>query len=285
MERLPDDWSEMDDLDSVESSTEPATFLEAAAQFAAKPAQQVTCYACQGSKVFRSKFTGRIVGDCFACGGTGLVSPRAAKSHATRSANKAKAEAAKLDRITQFTAAHKDVLAFLGARADRWDFARSLLLTFANTGTLSPGQLAAAYRCMESDQARQQARQATIAATEPQGSGLDLSALPAGRYAVPNGDTRLKVLIARPAPPSQYAGYIFVSDAAEYGSRTKFGRQAPGKTYTGKIQAELTEIVKDPKAAAAAYGKLTGTCGVCGRHLEDAESIARGIGPICASRF
>ena len=138
---------------------------------------------------------------------------------------------------------------------------------------------------MEEDAARDKARQAAIVSAEPQGNGLDLSPLPAGRYAVPGSDSRLKIKIEKPAAPSKYAGWVFVKDAAEYGHGNNYGRQAPGKTYTGKIQSELKAILGDPKAAAAAYGKLTGTCGVCGRHLEDAESIARGIGPVCASRF
>ncbi len=272
------------DLDTV-AVAQPANFLQHAAQFAAANTELVTCYACKGSKVFRSQFTGRVVGECYSCKGTGQVSPKAAKTHATRKANVAAAVQAKLDRIAAFTAAHTDVLIYLGARAERWDFARNVLKTFADTGSLTPNQLAAAHRCMEQDAARDKARQAAIVAAEPHGTGLDLSKVPAGRYAVPNGDTRLKVLINRPKAPSKWSGYIFVSDAAEYGNRQDYGRQAPGKTYTGKIQAELATIAADPKAAAAAYGKLTGTCGVCGTHLEDSESIARGIGPVCASRF
>ncbi len=36
---------------------------------------------------------------------------------------------------------------------------------------------------------------------------------------------------------------------------------------------------------AAAFGKLYGICGVCGRELTDEKSIAAGIGPICARRL
>ena len=43
--------------------------------------------------------------------------------------------------------------------------------------------------------------------------------------------------------------------------------------------------LKDPLAAQVAYGKLTGTCGYCGRVLEDEESVERGIGPICAQKY
>ena len=120
----------------------------------------------------------------------------------------------------------------------------------------------------------------------PPADGIDLSSLPAGRYAVPGGDTRLKVKISKPED-GRWAGFVFVSDAAEYGSGKRYGTQHPGEgdMYQGQIQDALKEIMKDPLAASMAYGLLTETCGVCGRTLEDPQSVARGIGPICASRF
>jgi hypothetical protein len=114
--------------------------------------------------------------------------------------------------------------------------------------------------------------------------GLDLSKVPAGRYAVPGSDTRLKVLIDQPTR-GRWAGYTFVKDAAVYGQGQRYGVQRPGQAYGGGIVDALRVIAADPYAASAAYGRLTSTCGVCGRHLEDAESVARGIGPVCAGRF
>lgn len=115
-------------------------------------------------------------------------------------------------------------------------------------------------------------------------AALDLSGVPSGRYAVPDGDTRLKVKIDH-VTEGKWAGWTFVKDAAEYGQGRKYGSQRPGQTYRGAIEEQLRAIAADPRAASAAYGKLTSTCGVCGRHLEDEESVARGIGPICAGRF
>lgn len=110
---------------------------------------------------------------------------------------------------------------------------------------------------------------------------LDLSQLPSGRYAVPDGDTRLKVEVQN-VDNGKWRGWVFVKDAAEYGTGQRYGAQRPGKTYDGKVATELQLILRDPKAASLAYGKLMRRCGVCGRVLEDAESVARGIGPICA---
>lgn len=126
-------------------------------------------------------------------------------------------------------------------------------------------------------------RSAAPAAVEG-ASGLDLSSLPSGRYAVPGGDTRLKLKIDN-VDKGKWEGWVFVKDAAEYGQQKRYGKQAPGKRYSGDVQEALQAILADPKAAAAAYGHLTSTCGVCNAPLENEESVERGIGPICAQKF
>lgn len=118
--------------------------------------------------------------------------------------------------------------------------------------------------------------------------GLDLSPLPmtgeTTYFAVPGGDTRLKVRIDRPAD-GKWAGFIFVKDGAVYGEGARYGKQAPGQRYVGDIEAELAAILADPFAALRRYAELTNHCGVCNRPLEDAESVARGIGPVCARKL
>ena len=74
-----------------------------------------------------------------------------------------------------------------------------------------------------------------------------------------------------------------------------------GETYLGKITAEgklfasrdcdasnralIEQVGRDPLAAAVAHGHKTGNCAMCGRELTDPDSVARGIGPICADNF
>ena len=113
---------------------------------------------------------------------------------------------------------------------------------------------------------------------------LDLGDLPEGRYAVPDGSTRLKVRISKPTE-GRWAGFIFVKDASEYGVGERYGQQRPGGAYGGGIIDELEAILADPRAASTRYGLLVGRCGVCNRHLEDEASVAEGIGPVCASRL
>lgn len=51
--------------------------------------------------------------------------------------------------------------------------------------------------------------------------------------------------------------------------------------YVWKLKVE--ELIS-PQVAAQ-MGRATGYCVICGRHLSDEESVAKGIGPICAQRY
>lgn len=274
---------------------EPKDFLEAAAAFAAKPEAQrtITCPACRGTGEFVSKYTGRVVGDCHACKGTGTVNPAAFKRRQTWIANERNGthaakerakEADKAARIAAFREQFPSECAWVDANAPHNRFAASLLENLNGWASLTDRQLTAVRSGIARDAERAEAIERAANTNPRNQSGLDLSGLPAGMYAVPGSDSRLKVRVSRPVPPSKWAGWIFVDDGAAYGHARKYGRQSPTGRYTGGIETELTAICKDPRAAMAAYGHLTGKCGICGRHLEDAESIARGIGPVCYSK-
>ncbi len=165
------------------------------------------------------------------------------------------------------------VTEWLVANKDESEFADSLYKAGIRYGHLTEGQTNAVLNNISRD------------GDTSKDSELDLSPLLKGFYSVPDGNTRLKVAIRRPGKNSTWQGWIFVDDGAAYGSRKNYGRQGPDSLYRGDIRDALAAILEDPKAAMIAYGKLTGTCGVCGRKLEDEESVAAGIGPICASRF
>jgi hypothetical protein len=115
-------------------------------------------------------------------------------------------------------------------------------------------------------------------------AGIDLSHVPAGSYAVPGDPDRLKVLIEKPTV-GNWAGWTFVKDAAVYGWGGRLGKIEPGGTYVGKSMDKVAAIAADPVSAMAEYGHITGTCGKCRRPLEDPESVARGIGPVCYQKM
>lgn len=154
------------------------------------------------------------------------------------------------------------------------EFAGSLLTAGKRYGSLTDGQLNAVLRNLDEGKA-----------TSDKDSALDLSPLVKGYYAVPDGDTRLKIAVRRPGKDSRYHGWTFVDDGAAYGNRRTYGKQAPDGLYKGGIQDELRAVLANPLEAMIAYGKLTGTCGKCGRILEDEQSVAAGIGPICAQKM
>lgn len=190
----------------------------------------------------------------------------------------------RIDAKNAWIEAHRDVIRWIYDNLPNNSFAGSLVRQY-ELGPLTKGQVDAVRKILLEDVTRAARALDEIVRAEPNGSDLDLTSIPEGFYAVPNGATRLKIKIDRPTPPSKWSGFIFVSDGAEYGQQKKYGRQAPGKLYTGEIKDALRAILADPKAASAAYGKLVGRCGVCGKKLEDAESVERGIGPVCARKF
>lgn len=52
----------------------------------------------------------------------------------------------------------------------------------------------------------------------------------------------------------------------------------------GERQLALQAIADNPREAAINYGKQLGRCSICNRELTDADSIAAGIGPVCAEK-
>lgn len=284
------DFSDLDanlDAEQIVDTSAPKVDSSAVEAFygapQAKPEGEI-CYKCKGSGRYRvgnhQYGTYRDLGPCFTCGGSGSVSAAVAKAHRTKETNKA----AKAAEQNTWLKEHGDVTRWIGDKLPYSGFAQSLNTHFEKTGRLSVGQVIAVRKILAENVERAKARELAVVAAAPQGNGLSLSHVPAGRYAVPNGDTRLKVLIKKPEAPSKWAGFIFVSDGAEYGQARNYGRQAPGKTYSGMIENELRQIAADPRAAAVAYGKLTGTCCLCGRKLENEASVEAGIGPICAAK-
>lgn len=168
----------------------------------------------------------------------------------------------------------KHILDWLDANRASEEFAASLYAAGIRYGSLTDNQMACVERSVKT----------AVTAADPDDQ-IDLSELPTGYYAVPDGDTRLKIAIRRPRKNSNWFGWIFVDDGAEYGARKNYGRQGPDALYTGQIRDELRAVLADPLVALKAYGILTGSCGVCGRKLEDEESVALGIGPICAGKL
>ncbi len=252
------------------------------------------CSGCNGSGIIHVYHRGGGWGQrgtpkkCWkGCNGTGYLktSPeeRAANKR-KRQEKKASVASSHIAEALEFLDANPNITAWLqaGIRAQS-EFHHSLNSAIRKYGSWTDGQLRAARKSTAKWLWRKRAKARDSAAAVVE--GLDISAIPSGTYAVPGGDTRLKIAIRRPGARSKWLGWIFVDDGAEYGSRQNYGRQRPGGVYEGKIVDQLKAILADPLEALAAYGQLTGSCGACGRLLEDEDSVARGIGPICYAKL
>lgn len=288
------DFSDLDDADlNASPSPAPSSFLVDTVRNARNQPQQTQCDRCRGS--------GQTPwGKCFRCGGSGratarrqlLTDPtsivRRQRGAQRRSKTQAQESAQRVAQTEEFTEKHGDVVRYLGERASRWDFARSLIGDLIRTGGLTDGQLAAARKAMQRDVERVAAREAT--ATSVAGVGLTrlleafATAAAAGvkRPKVRVGDLVFSVANAH----SRNVGCVYVkADGVYQGKITAEGRFYVSQEARAGIQPEVEAIARDPKAAAIAHGQRTGTCSVCGAELTNGESIARGIGPICAERF
>lgn len=229
-------------------------------------------------------WAGRAVGPCFKCKGTGIrkfkTSPESRAKAKERAIKKVALKAQALaDNAEAYREENADFVAYLEEVSGWNGFAANMLTAIKDYGSLTGPQRAA----VDKMHAKHIVKQAEKAAAPT--SGLDLTEVPAGLYAVPNGETRLKIAIRKPGKNSKWHGSIFVDDGAEYGNRQNYGRQLPGKEYEGKVVEQLIAIAADPLAAMKAYGNLVGHCGACGRKLEDEKSIELGIGPVCLAKF
>lgn len=287
------DFSDLDDFDAPAAKTTELT--EEQKQLnrdfgnhkTTSSTPRFPCGSCGGSGIFHS-WTGRAVGKCFKCKGTGYTRTdpvKLAQQRAKAAQKKMQREQEKIDQVCAFLESRPDIKEWLEYGCRKQDsFAQSLQASLNQYGAWTPNQLAAVERSLAriAERRAERAKAEAAVATDP--NALDLSGIPSGMYAVPGGETRLKLRINH-VTKGKWLGFIFVDDGAEYGARQKYGMQKPGGKYVGKLVEQLRTIAANPMEASAAYGRLVGVCGICGRKLEDEQSVAFGIGPICRAKF
>jgi hypothetical protein len=248
-----------------------------------------TCTKCRGSGRFVS-YTGRILGDCFQCKGKGSKSfaqsaDQRARNNANTAARKVRNASASFE---AFKVAQPAVAAWLETET-KFEFAVSLKASVEKFGALTEKQLAAALRCVARNAARDESRAQKIA-TAPE---LDVSAIAdALNRARAKTGKRPKLFVGgyafKFAPTTaRNPNAIYVRNAS---TKVYQGAISGGKFYVSReadagVTDKLVEIARDPKAAAIAHGFDTGICACCGLLLTNKDSVARGIGPICAETF
>lgn len=250
-----------------------------------------SCVKCGGTGSFRG-WSGRLVGRCFACEGKGYKLTKT--SPAQLAQNRARALDRKFDKLAEngrgFADQFPDVNAYLVARAGRWSFAQEMLVAASKYGHLTEGQMAAVRRAMARDAERAAADAQPKAAVDVNSLQPLITAL---KHARESGLKWARLTVAGEPPitfslakdSSSNAGCIYAKADGQYlGKITPDGQLR--LVSEGRAQeSAIREACKDPLAKAKLYGLQTGRCGCCGRELTDPESIAAGIGPICAGRF
>lgn len=114
---------------------------------------------------------------------------------------------------------------------------------------------------------------------EAKGKGNVEYNMPAGKYALQDDDNTWRFYQVDKPTEGRWKGYTFI----------KLLVGSPGNYRQVDIGAvrrhEILEIIDaNAKQAMVDYGLQSGHCGRCSSPLTDPESLARGLGPICAGK-
>lgn len=117
--------------------------------------------------------------------------------------------------------------------------------------------------------------------TAAKDSGLKF---PKARFLAPDGVRELRLSLA--GAGSKAPGSVQVVVGEQWIGRINADGAVVGSLATnGAVLATLAEIVKNPAAAAKAYGALMSRCSFCNLQLTDAGSVEVGYGPVCAKHY
>lgn len=187
-------------------------------------------------------------------------------------------------KATQWIEDHPAEWAWLVDNAESFDFAQSLLTSLRKWGGLTFGQLGAVQRCI----AKAKIRADKLANPTPVTStAIEEAFAKAVQADIKRPKLRLGEFKFSLAPVTgKNPGAIYIKRHDD----TYLGKVMGGKLFTvalvdSVLEQEIASVVNDPASSAIAYGKRWGKCSVCNRDLTDEASIAKGIGPVCATRF
>lgn len=104
--------------------------------------------------------------------------------------------------------------------------------------------------------------------------------LPDSKYALLDGQGGITFYEVRTGKKGKWTGFQFLDRLV--------GHPGDWMRYPvkGAAKAQVLDAISvDPKAAAICFSKHFTVCAVCGSPLSDPESMAAGLGPVCATRF
>jgi hypothetical protein len=245
-------------------------------------------------------YSGRALGECFTCKGTGTLtfssSPK--KRQAARD-NYMVQKQTRAEEGASWLTAHPEVAAYLNDKAEGGNnFAHDMLCRLTAKGSLTEGMLAAVLRGMARQEDWDAQRAAKHNDWKAEYLGADLSGLTkvfatarASGLKAPKlivGELR----ITRAKDDSSNPGFLYINSNEQsswarmyYGKVSPNSEFMPGRDAPDNMLELLGTLSGDVLSAAQAHGQKTGNCSCCNRELTDPQSIARGIGPVCAYRW
>ena len=256
------------------------------------------CPSCRGSGQFRS-YSGRVVGDCFKCKGKGTQtfktsSEQRAKSQASATATRDRKAATAAEQANAWLDANPVEAEWLRepVKGD-FTFHADMLAALVKYGELTERQEAAVRNAAAKSAARKLQWAADRAERDAGAAVLSLDKIRTGFDSAVRFLKRPKLRIAdiqfSLAPATgRNAGCIYVvraNDDTYLGKITQDDKFITSRDCTAADSETVARVAADPAAAATAHGHEFGNCSCCGRELTNPESVARGIGPICAERW
>ena len=258
---------------------------------AAKPAKQretFPCESCGGTGRYRGVRLHQPATECFACKGKGYFFTSRKDRMAKRAAGAARKQAKVATAQAAFIEQHPGLIERLRKEAEWNSFAGEMLQKFNQWQSLTDRQIAACAAMFAKIDAKRAEKQAAksastgevnIAAIEAmfskaRDSGLNKLAFRAGG-----------LTISPAKESSRNAGALYVKRGDTYMGKILGGKFLPVSSATPDVLETIRTIAANPPEAAREYGRKTGICCCCGRELTDPESMAAGIGPVCATKW
>ena len=177
------------------------------------------------------------------------------------------------------------------------EFAKSLCDALTKYGSLTDNQLAAVERNVAKAAERKAEREAAAPAVDATkieqafAIAREKAARPGmmGTFEKPlklTSDNGVTLSFRPGSIGSQWEGMLFAkSDDGKKVGHIKNGKFFRKFECTDAEAVAVLDCASDPEKAVVAYAKAFSRCGVCGKGLLNDVSIARGIGPICSSKF
>lgn len=275
-----------DDLADLIGSLLRAPTNRAPADFvpAAERAFTERCPKCGGSGNWRPGYP------CFKCKGSGRITFKTSpdKRATARTSTQSRKQRSAAENLAAFKLAEPDIFAWFDGNT--YPFAVAMRQAVEKYGSLTERQITAALSAIvKRDEARarvETAKQARAKQAQP----VNVSALEQAFAKARETKKLPKLLVAGikiyPAKAdSANAGALYVRGGPGYLGKIMGGKFYRSRECTPQMETSVLAILADPKGKAIEAGRLTGTCAVCGRELTDPDSIAAGIGPICATGF